>query len=273
LIAITLFEEAGDLYGQSSINNNLGNCYVQLGNLDKALHYFEAGLKIDERIGYLTALVVKHNNIGEVLLIQGHLEEAVSHLQEVVATYERTGNPIAVTGLALVNLSRAHQKQQHYEKAMEHLQYGIKLLQKARAPTLLTEAYLQEAELRLETDHIDSALRICQQTLKKVRQMNIKLLEARGLRILGRIDLARGLYEQAEANIQQSIILTQSLNADYERGLSLLYLAELYGKYNNKKNYRYRGQLNLRQATDIFHQIGAKRELAYANTIKTSLWS
>jgi tetratricopeptide (TPR) repeat protein len=273
ILALELCQEEGDLYGQSSVHNNLGICYLQLGELDRALYHFEEGLKIDKRIGSLTAAAIKHNNIGEVLIIRGQLEEALNHFHEVVSTYKRTGNPVAAAGLALVNLSRASQKKQEYKKAVEYLQQGIQLLKKTGDRGMVTEANLQEAELYLETENIDSALITCQRALKKARELNIKLLEARGLRILGRIDSFRGIYERAEANIQQSVTIAKQINADYERGLALLYLAELYVKSINTRDYQYKGKLTLKHAISIFQRIGAKRDLAYANMLKTTLQS
>jgi tetratricopeptide (TPR) repeat protein len=197
-----------------------------------------------------------------VLLTQGHLDEAIGHLKKVVETYEREGDPMAASGLALVNLSRAYQRQKDYTSASECLENGIGLLKKAGARGLLTEARLQEAELQLETGQIEFALRKCQRALKEIREMGMKVLEARGLCIMGRIDLSRGLHKQAEANMQQSVALAKRFNADYEMGVALMHLGDLYSTHVQNKYARRQCQLVLKKAATIFRRMGAEADLS-----------
>jgi tetratricopeptide (TPR) repeat protein len=266
--AVRLYEEVRDISGQAVANNNLGTCYQLLGILDKALQHYEVCLKYKEQIGDLTAVAIVNNNIGEVLLLQGHPERAIEHLEKVVATYEQTGNPLACAGLALVNLSRAYQRLQDYSKASQFLERGISLLRKAGARGLLAEAHLQEAELLLESGQIDTALSRCHRVLRQARQMGLQLIESRGLCILGRIQTNRGQYGQAEANLRQSVTLARSQNADYERGRSLLHLAELYYNQIEEKGNRYRCQLAIRQVITIFQQMGTTTELSQALSLQ-----
>ncbi len=269
-LAVSLCEEVEDLSGMATANNNLGACYQLLGDLDKALYHYEIGLKAYERTGNHIDAAIAHNNIGEVLLTQGRLDEATGHLQKVRETYEQTGDPLACAALALVNLSRVYQRQQEYQKAAEHLYQGTNLLRKAGARGLLIEAHLQQAELRLEMGNIKSALYTCQRTLKQTYELGTKLLEARGLRILGRINMMRGRFAQAKANLKQSAALAKRLNADYERGLALLSLAELYGS-RTQKNSRHQGKLALNQAMAIFQRMGAQGDLSQARQLQDAM--
>jgi class 3 adenylate cyclase/tetratricopeptide (TPR) repeat protein len=271
LSAIRLYDELGDLLGQSDANNNLGACYQYLGNLDKALHHFEVSLNIDERIGNLVNAAIGHNNIGEVLLMKGNTEAAISHLQKVVQTYEQIGDPMAATGLALINLSRAYQCQQDYQIAYESLKRGERLLRKAGARGLLTEARLQRAELHLETGRTDSALRTCQQALNETRKLGMKLFEARGLRIMGCITMKLGRYTRAEDNLRESVDLASQLSADYEKGIALLCLARLYGNQGQEKKSRHQYQISLRKALAIFQRIGAQSQLSQALRFQNNL--
>jgi class 3 adenylate cyclase/tetratricopeptide (TPR) repeat protein len=273
LSALELYEELGNISGQAEANNNLGACYQSLGNQEKALHHYGIALALSERIGNLANVAIAHNNVGEVLFTMGNMDEAISHLQKVVETYETKGESLVSCGLALVNLSRVYQQKNDYTNAFDCLEQGTSLLHKAGARGILVEALLQQAELQLATTQIEPAMLTCQSALREARKLGLKLLEARGLRILGRIDSFRGIYERAEANIQQSVTIAKQINADYERGLALLYLAELYVKSMKTRDYQYKGKSTLKQAITIFQRIGAERELAYANTIRTALQS
>jgi len=269
--AVRFYHEVGDLPGQAAANNNLGVCYQNLGVLGAALHHLQVALQVDQRIGNAVHAAIEHNNIGEVLLTQGRLDEAVGHFLKVVETYERAGDPLAASGLALVNLSRAYQRQHYYKRASERLQQGIGLLRKAGARGLLTEAYLQQAELELETGRTESALRTCGRALRESRELGTKLLEARGLRVLGRIALVRGRHTQAEADLRQSAALADRLGADYEKGLALLYLAEVYASQAQEKGFHRRCGLALRQARAIFRRLGAERDLSRTERMQADL--
>jgi predicted ATPase/class 3 adenylate cyclase len=260
--AVSLYDELGDLSGQVIANNNLAACYHYLGYLNRALDHFKVCLNVVERIRNPIDTAIIHSNIGEVLLTQGHLDEAIGHLRKVVDTYEREGDPLAATGLALVNLSRASQRWHDYERAFDYLKQGKGLLRKAGDRGLLTEALLQEAELHLETAQIESALRRCQQALRDTQALGMKLLEARGLNILGRIELARGRYEQAKANMKQSVVLAKHINADYEMGVALMHLGNLYSTHVQNKYNRRQCQLVLKKAATIFQRAGAEADLS-----------
>ncbi len=262
--AVRLYTEAGDLPGQASANNNLASCYQVLGDLDNALHHYEVSLKASDRLGNRVIAAVVHNNIGEVLLTESRLDEAVGHFQKVVETYDQVGDPLAAAGLALVNMSRAKQRQHDYTSATHHLERAVELLHKAGARGLLAEAVLQQAELELDTVQTESAFRTCARALQTTRELGAKLLEARALRILGRIALLGGHHAQAEAYLRESAELAHRQGGEYESGLALLSLAEVYGRHGDLKGAGQRRRLALRQATAIFRRLGAEGELSQA---------
>ena len=269
--SILIYEQTGDLPGLAVANNNLGLCYQLLGELNTALAYYEKGLEIDQRIGNQTAVAILHNNIGEVLLIQGDLDGAIYHLSQVVETYNRTGDPLAATGLALVNLSRAYQGKGVYEDAEISLERGKSLLRKAGARGLLFEARLQQVELNIDKNNIQVALRLCRRLLKDVRLLGMKLIEARGLRLLGCIMVRKGQLESADEYLAQSMGLAERLDAEYERGLAILSINELYLNQKYKGRLHKRRQFFIDQAVGIFQRMGAQHYLSQAEQLKYAL--
>jgi class 3 adenylate cyclase/tetratricopeptide (TPR) repeat protein len=269
--AVRLFDRLDDLARQAAAHNNLGACYHLLGDLEKALHHYQIAIKADERMGNLTAVAIAHNNIGEVLLAQGLTEDSIGHLQTVVETYEERGDPLAAAGLALVNLCRAYQGLGQYDQARTHLKRGRALLRKANAGGLLMEAQIQQAELELEQGQIDRAIRTCSQVLHQTRQTGARLLEARALRVMGRVNLARGQSSEAETQLLESAILAEGLKADHERALSLLCLAELYGADVGCPDSLLRCRPFLNKAITIFRRMGSQGDLSRALRFQSSL--
>ena len=89
----------------------------------------------------------------------------------------------------------------------------------------------------------------------------MRMLEARGLRILGRIALANGRTEQAETCLRESVALARRQGADYETALALLCLAEAYGMGAGGPGVRRRRGVALRQAIAIFRGLRAEGDL------------
>jgi class 3 adenylate cyclase/tetratricopeptide (TPR) repeat protein len=269
--ALGLYNGLGDLSGQAEANNNLGVCFQCLGDQEQALHHFEVSLALCQRVGNFTNVAIAHNNVGEVLLVMDRRDEAIKHLQKVVETYEKEGSPIGCCGLALVNLARAYQRQEDYQAAFDCLERGTKLLQKAGARSFLAEAVLQRSELLLATSQVEAAMSTCRRALDDAQASGFKLVQARGLHILGRIDMTRGLLEQAKEHLQQSADLARRIKADYECGVALLSLARLYLSLRKDRKWGRRSQLALKRAVTIFRRVGAQADLAQALQMQADL--
>lgn len=266
--SVRLYEEAEDLYGLIAAESNLGVSYEALGRLDEAHEHYSAALDAAERIGNRTWAAIAHNNIGEVLLTQGRVDEAIAEFEQTVATYEQTGDPAVVAGQALVHLSRAEQRRQRLAQAAERLEAGARILRETGARGVTPLADLQEAELALESGSIESAQRACQRALTDARATGMQVIEARALRLVGRVAMARERGEEAEAPLRESVALAHRVGAQYEKGQALLNLAELYASRPEEKGARRRRELALRRAITIFERLGASHDLARARVIE-----
>ncbi|UCG54546.1 MAG: tetratricopeptide repeat protein [Dehalococcoidia bacterium] len=273
LLALRLYEELENIGGQAEANNNIASCYQELGNQLKALQHYKTALDLSKRIRNFANVAIAHSNIGEVLFTMGDIEEALNHLQKVVETYEEKGEPRGACGFALVNLSRVYQRREEYENGFNCLERGTKLLSKVGDGGLLVEALFQKAELQLATSELESARHTCQSAIQDAQKLGMKLFKARGLHILGRIYMARGLYKQAEANLLNSIALAKCISADYERAVALLALAKLRQIKRDDKHSQKRCKLILKQAITILQRIGAKVELSQAIKLENELGS
>ncbi len=271
--AIRLYDQLGNVPGLAQAHNNLGASFQALGDQNMALHHFELSLGMCERVGNFTNTAIAHNNIGEELLILGKLDESIDHLNKVIETYEAKGEPLAACGLALVNMSRAYQNKQDFKQAFNFLNRGIELLRKARDRGLLAEAILQQAELQLATSQTVQAVRTCNRALNDTQELGLKLLEARGLHIMGRVNAVNGLYKEGENRLKQSMSLANSINADYEKGVALMHLATLYSMQKPNKTVIKRCLTALNKAAVIFKQVGAVVELEKVLNMKNSLVS
>ena len=79
--------------------------------MQHAADEYQACLELAQRINNATWIAIASNNIGEALLTQGEVDDAIDGFNTAVETYERRGDPMIIAGAALVNLSRAHLQQ------------------------------------------------------------------------------------------------------------------------------------------------------------------
>ena len=260
LSAVELYEEANDIVGLMAVRNNLGVSYEDLGELDAALREYRACLELAKRINNTTWIAIASNNIGEVSLTQGALEAAVEGFATAVETYERQGDPIVVAGAALVNLSRAYQRQQRFDEAAAALERARELLGRANARGVLPLADLQEAELRLARGQIEPARRSSERALSEAQEMGMQVLEARALRVLGEVASTSGDVGRARELLEQSIQITERVGAEYERGRALLSLGRLLREREGVNG----GEDILGRARAVFERLGAVADLEAA---------
>ncbi len=270
---IHFYDQLGNVAGLAQAHNNLGASFQALGDQNMAFHHFNLSLGMCERVGNFTNTAIANNNVGEVLLTLGKLDESIDHLNKVVETFEEKGDPLAACGLALVNMSRAYQNKRDFEQAFSSLNRGIELLRKARARGLLAEALLQQAELQLATSQTEQSVRTCNRVLKDTQELGLKLLEARGLHIMGRVNAVNGFYKEGENCLKQSMSLANSINADYEKGVALMHLATLYSMQKLNKTIIRRCLTAINKAAVIFKRVGAVVELKKVLNMKRSLVS
>ncbi len=137
-------------------------------------------------------MAIGHGNLGELLLQMGDTDEALVHLREAISYRDDQGVLPSLIGFALVNLCRALLRAGRLEAAEQALADGRQVLQSIDAKSLLLDAGVLEAELRLAQGDLEHAGRSCRAVLADARSMGADLTETQALCVQGRIQLAQG---------------------------------------------------------------------------------
>ncbi|HEX9093632.1 MAG TPA: tetratricopeptide repeat protein, partial [Coriobacteriia bacterium] len=226
-LALDLYRQVGDLPGQAAAHSNLSVWYVLIGRLDLAVHHSREALRIDERTGDLTGAAITHTNLAENLMMQGETNEALAHLQAALDLCEQAGGrDTTVVGFVLAQFSRAYALQGRNEEATKRLDESVTMLQRTGAATVLAEARLQRAELLLAEGQYAQAVAQCERGLSEARELGMKVVEMRGLRLMGRIERLRLDLSNSERYLRESEDLARRSSAPFDLGLALLDLAE-----------------------------------------------
>ena len=255
--ALRLYEELGDLSGQAMTQANIGTGYSILGPIDAALEHTRAALEMFVRVGNAKEAALANANIGAYYVIRGDFDLAVEHLLSVLEECRRMPSALLLEGVTNLDLARAYQGLQHYEEAEAVIRRAASLLDRAGTPSKSTEATIVLANVELEIGRLAEAQRACEQALETVRALGHRELESSANRILGGIARARGEQTRAEDLLRASVDEAERISASYERGLSLLALAELYATWSDPAARRRLFTRTVHQAVKVLTDVGA----------------
>ena len=79
----------GDKFGIANSNGNLGGAYRCLGDYEKAIEYYETGLKISTAIGDKPGIAKKEGNLGKTYWYIGKNDVALSYLERSIRLFDR----------------------------------------------------------------------------------------------------------------------------------------------------------------------------------------
>jgi class 3 adenylate cyclase len=110
-----------DIQGLAMTLGNKGRLHVNAGEYEKALHCFSQDLDISKQTQDTIGQVIMTSQIGEVLLRQGNVEEALSSYKNSLELSEKHTNAYGI-GFALIGLSNCYIDLDMYDNLEETLQ-------------------------------------------------------------------------------------------------------------------------------------------------------
>jgi tetratricopeptide (TPR) repeat protein len=179
-------------------HNNLGNTLLQEGNMAEAVSHFQKALQI--KPGYAEA----HNNLGNTLLQKGSVNEAMVHYQKALQIKPDYAEAHYNLGNALLKMGNVGEAIAHFQKALQ-----IKP-DYAEAHNNLGNALLQKGNVAEAIIHYQKALQI-------------KPDNAEARNNLGNALLQEGNVAEAIAHFQKALqIKPDFAEAHYNLGNALL---------------------------------------------------
>lgn len=87
-LSLAIDRANNDLAGQSMTLTNIGLCHDACSRYTLALDYYQQSLAIDEQLGDQSGIAYTQNNMGMTLSTLGDYDRAIATLEAAVATYE-----------------------------------------------------------------------------------------------------------------------------------------------------------------------------------------
>lgn len=231
------------------VYNNLGNIYCQshqVRNLDSALFYTQKAIDMKQSLEDRFSLLGSKTNLAEVYLYQGHTNQALGLLQEVLQQEDSLGDNL-VRMSTYQALAETHQALRNFPEAMQYArlcadlslknkswELHLKAL-KTQALIALQEQNVQEAEKALEAfdsarkEYIAETQARLQEDIEREKETALKQQENQHLQL------------QAEKTRHQKLVLQVQV---FALALGIIILGYLsYGMYQ-----RYRARIKTQYA-------------------------
>ncbi|MBW2637871.1 MAG: tetratricopeptide repeat protein, partial [Deltaproteobacteria bacterium] len=122
--ALVISKEIGDRQGEGNHLGNLGNAYINLGQVEKAIEYYEQALVISKEIGDRQGEGIWLGNLGNAYRNLGQVEKAIEYHEQALVISKEIGDRRG-EGKHLGNLGNAYGDIGQVEKAIESYEQAL----------------------------------------------------------------------------------------------------------------------------------------------------
>lgn len=127
---------------QAGAYNSIGNCYLNKGNLDSALHYFEIGLAIRQKLQDKKGEAGALNNVGVVYYQRGDYSRCIEYYQRSLAIKDSLGDK-AGAAASYSNIAMILQNEGNYRKALAYYNTSLHIRDSLQDDRGLGDSYLK----------------------------------------------------------------------------------------------------------------------------------
>lgn len=236
--SLAISEKLGDKQTISEAFGNIGITYGNIGEWGLALEYYNRSLEISDDSD-LQGILNTHNNIGEIDLKTGNLEEAKYNLEKALKIAENL-SPISKVDV-LVNLSELFRLRDDCSKALKNLKEALYIVRNVgdkpqeivvleKCADIYISKYIAnkgEKYLSLAEERYKQALE-----LASGGQLNMLLQEATAIRGIGIIQAKKRNLKASKESFMKSIEILHRLGAKFELQKTYLEYARALYKDN-----------------------------------------
>jgi tetratricopeptide (TPR) repeat protein len=208
--ALDAARRVGDQEGEANHLGSLGLAYKNLGEMEKAIDYYQQALTLAHHIGDRRGEATHLRNLGGVYQILGETHQAVALFQQALDIVIELEDRTAV-GELQASLRLADKTLRETEQAIDQLQQTLQLhrnagdrLYEGRDLGYLGSAYHRLGETEKAIDYLE-------QSLKIAREIGDRRGEAEDLANLGLICSQQGDVARARQHATEALALLVSL--------------------------------------------------------------
>jgi tetratricopeptide (TPR) repeat protein len=204
--AESLTSNKEDLMG---IYNIIGQILYRMGYLD-ALLYYSRSLNLAKDLGDIDMQATLINNIGEIYIVRGELDKALSYLEEALSLQINEKRKASTYN----NIAAIYYKKGDYQKAVKYLQKAIEINEKYEDYHEVSRGKLNLGDLYREMKDYKNAEKYLFEGLEGVKKVGDKYWEATGYASLGFLYKDKGDKKTAREYFTRAYNLYKSIGAE-----------------------------------------------------------
>lgn len=255
--------------------NNIGEIENQRGNIDKAMEYYKAGLKLQEEINDDEGIAASLNSIGFLYNDLGDIPKALECYHTSLRIGEKIGDK-GITSTLLNNIGLIYQAQYEVPKALEYFTKSLKICEEIKDDDGIRTALLNIGGSHYDLNDIPKALEYYNKSLEINKAHNDMDGVAAVLNNIGMVhwkkkDLKESVnYFQQALKIQEevseradiSITSCNIANIKFQQGFTEEALTYALKSYSIAKAIGYPGQIGSAAMIlkDIYHKQNKHKE-------------
>jgi predicted ATPase/class 3 adenylate cyclase len=225
--ALALYEELGDLRGQSVVTNNLAGLAYYLGDWATAREQTRRSLEVCRQIGDQDGVAAATLNLGKLLCDQGRLDEAAELLTSALRMGQAAGHRVRIA-IGQRDLARVAARSGRTDDALELLASAHEAFVDVGAEADDIDTLAVIAECHLLRGDPERALAVVDEALQQDHALGGISGQSPLLhRLRGFALWSRGATSEARHAFEESLAAGRSRDADYEVALTLDGLASL----------------------------------------------
>jgi CHAT domain-containing protein/Tfp pilus assembly protein PilF len=225
--SLAIARELGDRKWEANALNNLGIAYYSLGQYSQAIEFHQQSLAISREIRYRKGEANALNNLGIAYNSLGQYPKAIEFLQKALAIYRELGDRKGEVN-TLGNLASAYDSPGQYPKAIEFYQQSLAIYREIGNRKGEANILNNLGSAYDSLSQYLKAIEFYQQSLTIAREIGYRLGEGHALNNLGIAYNSLGQYPKAIESFQKALAIKRELGDRKGESASLNNLGEAY---------------------------------------------
>jgi signal transduction histidine kinase/CheY-like chemotaxis protein len=238
---------------EARVLNNFGNIYRDLGDLAKALNYYESALDINEALGDEFAQSINLTSISNLLYDLADYDSALDYALRCLPIFERAHDTSRLITIHNT-LGNIYFKQKNFKTALKHFEENIQQSDPDTAAHIMAQSGLGKVYYLM--DDIENARHYLTDSLQKAEKMAYGEVQIICHFYLGKLKMDEGNYRQSLKHLLAGFQLAEEYSRKHDlmsihEALSTVYdnMGDIPKAFHHLKAYESLKEEIFKQAT------------------------
>lgn len=248
-----IFRMTGSKYSSAIATDNVGNVYKNLGEYQKALDNFTRALVICTGLKDKSGEARELANIGAVYDVLGQHEKALNFYDRAKKKAEEVKSREKIFYISL-EMADLYMTMQKMAKAKDLYDEIIEIARESKSKSMLAQVLTSLCTYWLETKNIEEFNKNVGMLKNLCSKIKSKKLDASLNVLLGRFNIMRQDFEQAEKDLNCALEIYESTDEQLQIAIVHYYLGEL----RSTMKQEHLKDRDFGRAQKIFNKLGAR---------------